>query len=100
MKEIKHLKFLNLFLKKNKGRISFFYTTPKSFGYQQLADQVAANTARVPLIMLNNFPKQQKHKFNFDKITEESIRKFIDDFEAGKLKNHIKSQDVIDNTHE
>jgi len=50
--------------------------------------------------MLNNGPTQQKHKFPYDKINEENILKFIDDFEKGKLKNHVKTQDVIDNTNE
>jgi protein disulfide-isomerase A1 len=87
--------------KQAKGKIVFAHSTVTTGLGQRLADYVGVKVADTPVVWIIAPKSGDLSKFPMkEKITKESILKFVDHFENEKLERHFKSQEVPEKNDE
>jgi protein disulfide-isomerase A1 len=85
--------------KTKKHSLLFTWTNLKSTFAKKIAELMGVTDDHKDQLRLLNFGENDLEKFKLEQITEESLKKFISDFEAGKLPRYQKSSDAKTDSH-
>lgn len=64
---------------------------------QRLSEYIGVNGKHENEVRLVKFQGQDLEKYRLEKVTVESLTKFVEDFQEGKLKTYLKSEKPIEN---
>lgn len=80
-----------------KFKIIFSRSTITSGLGQRLSEYIGVNSKHENEVRLVKFQGQELEKFKLENFTAESLTRFIEDFQEGKLKTYTKSEKPIEN---
>ena len=80
-----------------KFNIIFSRSTITSGLGQRLAEYIGVTSKNENEVRLVKFQGQELEKYRLEKVTVESLKTFIEDFQEGKLRTYLKSEKPVEN---